>query len=108
MNLHWFIIAVCFYDVLVAMLLPSTAIFILASDGSMARYIVNISAMSIGLWVLCKEGFRPLTNYWIAGLVLFMVFSAAHSPDIKFESAFTPKDSGLFNFKPMFESLVFC
>jgi hypothetical protein len=107
MKLNWFIVLVFFYDALVFLLLPSTATFILASDGSTARYVVNLSALGIGLSVLCKSGFQPLKNQWFAWLVIFMVFSAAHSPDIRIESTFIPKDSGLFNFKPMFESLVF-
>jgi hypothetical protein len=61
----------------------------------------------IGIWVLQTQGFKPLNNRWVGILVIFMVFSSAHSPNIKFDSVFIPKDSGIFNFKPMFESLVF-
>ncbi len=101
------LIAVCFYDALIMLLLPSTAIFILASDGSAARLVVNMVALGIGLSVLCQDGFKPCANKWFAIMAIFMVFSAAHSPNISFESTFTPKDSGLYNFKPMFEVMVF-
>lgn len=101
------LLLVCFYDAIIIMLIPSSATFLLAGDGMAASMISTLMAISIGLWVLYTFGFKKIQNHWICIFIFFIIFSSFHSPNIQFESVFTPKDPGLFNFKPMFESLVY-
>lgn len=105
--LHLAIYLVCFYDALVMLCLPSSATFILAEDGSAAQLVSVLTALGIGLCALYIYGFKKLENIWMAIILFFIVFSSFHSPNITFESIFTPKDPGLFNYKPMFECLVY-
>ncbi len=101
------ILLVCFYDALIILLIPSSATFLLAGDGMAASMISMLMAMATGLGVLYTNGFNKLSNPWLAIFLFFMVFSAFHSPNIQFDSIFVPKDTGLFNFKPMFEALAY-
>lgn len=98
---------VLFYDVIVMLLLPSSVQFILGTDGSGARYIVDFLAIIISGYVLTTIGFKKLENKWILVFLLLMVISHFHSPNINFESTFVPKDMAIYNYKPMFEILVF-
>lgn len=104
--LHIAVYLVFFYDAIILLLLPSTSNLIFAPDGSAARYIVNILCVSAGMYALMTKGFKVLPNKALAGLLLVMVISAAHSPNISFESTFIPKDSGIYNYKPMLESVL--
>lgn len=101
------ILLVCFYDAIILMLIPSSATFLLAGDGMAASMICILTAMAIGLWVLLSQGFKPFKNKWSMVLLLFIAFSSFHSPNIKFVAEFVPKDAGLFNFKPLFEIMVY-
>lgn len=96
-----------FYDAIVMLLLPSSVNFILGTDGSAARYVVDILAMGISLSVLLKSGFNRIENKWIGIFVILMIVSHFHSPNINFESTFIPKDMAIYNYKPMFEILLF-
>lgn len=98
---------VCFYDAILMLLIPSSATFILGTDGMAARGIVTFCSLFLGLSVMAVQGFKPLPTRWAALLLIFMAFSAYHSPNINFESQFVPHDQGLFNYKPMFESICF-
>lgn len=105
--LHIALWIVCFYDAIVMLLLPSSVNFILGTDGSAARYVVDFMALAIAGYVLCVNGFNKLENKWIAIFILTMVVSHFHSPNINFQSVFIPKDMALYNYKPMFETLIF-
>lgn len=98
---------VCFYDAIVMLLLPSSATLLMAEDGSVGRFIAAMAACAIGLYVLTQYGFSKLSNKWIPALIVCIVFSSFHSPNVSFESIFVPKDPGLFNFKPMFEVFMY-
>lgn len=98
---------VFFYDAMVMLLLPSGVNFILGSDGSTARYAVDIVALVISGYVLTTSGFKKLSNKWVVILLLIITASHFHSPNIHFESTFFPKDMAIYNYKPMFEVLVF-
>lgn len=56
---------------------------------------------------LVTNGFRVIPSKAIALFILAMIISAVHSPNITAESTFMPHDSGIFNYKPMFEVLAF-
>lgn len=105
--LHLTIWLVCLYDAIILLLLPSTVTILFTSDGSSARYVVNFVALGLAMYALCNDGLKKLPNQAFGLFVLLMVISSAHSPNIQFESLFVPKDSAIFNFKPMFEILVF-
>lgn len=98
---------VFFYDAMVMLLLPSSVQFILGTDGSAARYVVDFMSLAIASNVLITSGFKKLENKWIAVFILLMVISHFHSPNINFASTFVPKDMAIYNYKPMFEILVF-
>lgn len=98
--------AVCFYDAIILLLLPSSANFILGTDGSAARYIVDFSCLLLGFTVLCNYGFKPLRNKWIAAIMLLMVISHFHSANISFSSTFIPTDMAIYNYKPMFDAVL--
>lgn len=106
-HLYIAIFAVCFYDMILTLLLPSSATFIVGTDGGAARMICYLASLIIVGHVVCKQGFAKVTNIWIPLLLLFIVFSSFHCPNINFESLFTPKDAGIFNFKPMFECIMY-
>lgn len=101
------LILVCFYDALLVLIIPSSATFLLAEDGGCGRMIATLGAMFIGLNVLYKYGFKQIPNLFMPLLIGFIVFSSFHSPNLTFDSVFIPKDSGIFNFKPMFEVLIY-
>lgn len=105
--IHLAIWLVCFYDAVLLLLLPSTATLLLAPDGSAARHVVTVLCLGIGAYVLNTQGFNRLPSRWVGWGLVAMAISAAHSPNISFESLFVPKDSGIYNYKPMFEVLVF-
>lgn len=98
---------VLFYNALIMLALPSDIAFISGSDGSTARFIVYLIATLIFMRGIVKYGFKALPIPFIAMLIGWIVFSSQHCPDIHFDGFFTPKDPGLFNFKPMFECLLF-
>lgn len=98
---------VMFYDALVMLLLPSSVQFILGTDGSAARFIVEFMGLAVAGWMMVHGGLRPLKNKWMAVFILLVVVSHFHSPNINFESYFLPKDMAIYNYKPMFELLVF-
>lgn len=106
-HLYIAILLVCFYDALIVMLIPSSATFFLAEDGLAGAMVSTLLALTIGLWSLCSNGFKKLPNIWLAALLFFIVFSSFHSPNVIFDGAFIPKDIGLYNFKPMFLSLIY-
>lgn len=96
---------VAFYEVVVMLLIPSSANVMFAGDGSASRYVVMMTALGLGFLCLSKGRFaihKPLCV-----LLLFILVSSAHGPNIVFDSTFTPKDPGIWNYKPMFESMVF-
>lgn len=101
------LVLVCFYDVLIVMLIPSSATFLVAEDGGCARMVVYMLSIGIGLYALSKVGFKQSPNIWMSLFIIFMVFSSFHSPNITIDGAFIPRDSGLFNFKPMFEVIIY-
>lgn len=101
------IVLVCFYDALLLAFIPSSATFFLAGDGMASEMVTYLMAIAIGLYSCTFKPFKVLPNKWLAGLLLFIVFSSFHSPNVQFSSAFTPKDPGLFNFKPMLESVLY-
>lgn len=98
---------VFFYDAIVMLLLPSSVQFLTGTDGSTARYVVDFISLAISGAVLFTNGFKKLENKWIAVFLLVVVASHFHSPNIVFDSAFMPKDVAIYNYKPMFEILVF-
>lgn len=98
---------VCFYDVIILLMLPSTISIFFSPDGSSVRYIVNILAVGIAMLALTKNGFRCLPSKSIAIFLLAIIISAVHSPNIYVDSTFMPHDSAIFNYKPMFEMMVF-
>lgn len=95
------------YDVLVALLLPSTVMFSLGTDGSAARMISTVCAFGIGAFAIYNYGLGKLTNKWILFFLLFIIFSAFHGPNIDVDSIIIPKDSGIYNFKPLFECCLY-
>lgn len=105
--LHIGIWLVCFYDAIILLLLPSTVDIFFPPDGSTVRYVVNILAVGVGMLALMSHGFRCIPSRAIALFILAMIISAVHSPNISMESTFMPHDAGIFNYKPMFEVLVF-
>lgn len=98
---------VFFYDAIVMLLLPSSVNLIIGTDGSAARYVVDIAALGITSFVLINKGFKRLENKWIIIFLLAVVASHFHSPNINIDSAFVPKDMAIYNYKPMFELLAF-
>lgn len=98
---------VCFYDAIIMLLLPSSVQFILGTDGSAARYVVDITAIVITGYVLTNKGFNRLENKWILAFILLLIVSHFHSPNINFESTFIPKDMAIYNYKPLFEITIF-
>lgn len=105
-SLSLIIIAVFFYDAILLLMLPSTANLILATDGSIPSFVTCLSALAIGMMGL-NNGFKAMPNYWALLLIFFVVFSSFHSPNITFDSTFLPHNSAIFNYKPMFECLIF-
>lgn len=105
--LHIAIWLVCFYDATILLLLPSTTTIMFSPDGSTVRYVVNILAIGLGMLALNSNGFKKVPSKSIAIFLLIIVISAVHSPNINFSSTFIPNDSGIFNYKPMFEMMVF-
>lgn len=98
---------VLLYNALIMLALPSDITYLSGSDGSTARFIVYLGTSLIFLTGLCLHGFKKLSLPVIAMLIGWIIFSSQHCPNIHFDSLFAPKDSGLFNFKPMFECLLF-
>ena len=98
---------ICFYDALVMLLLPSSATMILAADGATSRMVVDITALGIGMWGFYLKGFKPIANRWLIYFVMFMIFSHFHSPNLDYEAGLIPTDMAIYNFKPMFEVLIF-
>jgi hypothetical protein len=98
---------VCFYDCTILLLVPSSATLILAADGTTARMIVDLCAIAIGLYALFTTGFKPLTNKWVLFFILFMVFSHFHGLNMSVSGPFCPPDMAVYDYKPMFEILMF-
>lgn len=105
--LHIALWVVFFYDAIIMLLLPSSVQFILGTDGSAARYVVDFMAILIAVSVLLTSGFKRLENKWIGAFLLAMIVSHFHSPNIKVDSTFIPSDFAIYNYKPMFEIVVF-
>lgn len=99
--------AVLFYDALIVLLLPSSVTFIGGTDGSMARFSCYLTAMAIIFCSLNQYGFKRLPVISLGALLCWIVFSSFHCPNIQFDSLFSPKDPGIFNFKPMLECVLF-
>lgn len=98
---------VLFYDALIMLALPSTVTYVAGIDGSAARFITYLSAAFITGCVLYRYGFKRLPVIWLGLLLVFIIFSSFHCPNLHFEGPFTPSDPGLFNFKPMLECVLF-
>lgn len=97
---------VLFYDALIMLALPSTALYVAGTDGGVSRFICYCTAAALSFYVLFTTGFKKLPIIWMGILLVFIVFSSMHTPNIHFEGPFTPKDAGLFNYKPMFECFL--
>lgn len=97
---------VMFYDALIMLALPSTSTYIAGSDGGVSRLICYCAAAFLIVYVLYKFGFKQLPIVWMGALLVFVIFSSLHTPNINFASTFMPRDSGIFNFKPMFECIL--
>lgn len=105
--LHIALWLVFFYDSLIMLALPSTVTFSAGLDGSAARFICYLMAVVITGHVLARHGFNKLPITSFGFLLVFIVFSALHTTNIHFDTTFIPQDSGLFNFKPMFECFLY-
>src|SRR5208282_3838010 len=101
------VLLVCFFDLFIVLLIPSTETMIFTTDGSAARYAVDFSALFIGLWALYFEGWRSCQSRWLLALMLFLVVSHFHAVNIHFEGAFIPNDLAIYDYKPMLECLIF-
>lgn len=98
---------VLFYDTLIMLALPSTVTFVAGLDGSVGRFIVYLMSLLITGYVLVRHGFKTLPVIWLGLLLFFIIFSSFHCPNLQVEGPFTPKDPGIFNFKPMLECVLF-
>lgn len=98
---------VLFYDALIMLALPSTVTYIAGTDGGVGRFICYLVSFAITACVLYLHGFKKLPILALGLLLGFIVFSSFHCPNIGFDSLFTPRDSGIFNFKPMFECFLY-
>ncbi len=106
-NLYLLVFVVCFYYATIMMLLPSCVNLIIGTDGSVASMVTYLSAITIAGWTICKYGLKNITNPWIVLFIGFMIFSSFHGPNIHVSSSFAPPDTGIYNFKPMFEVLLY-
>lgn len=97
---------VLFYDALIMLALPSTAMYVAGTDGGVSRFICYSVAAALTGYILLNFGFKKLPIIWMGLLLVFIVFSSLHTPNIHFDGPFTPKDAGLFNYKPMFECFL--
>lgn len=98
---------VCFFDALILLCLPTAEKIIFSTDGSAARYVVDLMCLAIGLIVLFTNGWQKLPSKLIGILLGFMLISHFHAPNITFDSLFMPKDHAIFDYKPMFEAILF-
>src|SRR5690349_730872 len=105
--LDFMLYLVIFYDALILLLLPSSVQYIGGTDGGTARFATYLSAAFITVFVLATSGFKKLPSVYLGALMVFIVFSSLHGPNIHFEGVFTPKDAGLYNFKPLFECFLY-
>ena len=101
------VLFVCFFDVVVKALLPSSASYSINPDGTSARMITECTAIGLSMFILCTSGFKKLENKSAAWFVFFILFASFHGPNLIFHSAYVPGDPCLFNFKPMFDVIVF-
>lgn len=99
--------AVCFFDALILLCLPTSEKLIFSTDGSAARYVVDFMCLAIGLTVLFTQGWKKLPSKAIGVMLLVMLVSHFHSPHIIFDGTFLPPDHAIFNYKPMFEAILF-
>lgn len=97
---------VLFYDALIMLALPSTATYVAGTDGGVSRFICYSTAACITGYVIFNSGFKKLPIVWMGLLLVFIIFSSLHTPNIHCEGPFTPQDAGLFNYKPMFECFL--
>lgn len=105
--LHIALWIVLFYDAIVMLLLPSSVNLLAGTDGSAARFAVDMVAIILAGYVLTIKGFNKLENKWSAVFLALMVASHFHSPNIQFDSGFLPKDIAIYNYKPMLEIIIF-
>lgn len=98
---------VCFFDAIILLCLPTAEKLMLSTDGSAARYVVDSMALGIGILVLSVSGWKKLPNITIGWILILMVVSHFHAPNIVFESIFLPHDHAIFDYKPMFELVLF-
>lgn len=106
-NLYLALWAVCFYDAVVMMLLPSSASLNVGTDGSLSRLVVDFMALAIAVLAVTTYGFKKLEQVWFGIFLVVLVVSHFHSPNLTFDSQFIPQDMAIYNYKPMFEILVF-
>jgi hypothetical protein len=102
-------IALCivlFFDLLIMLLVPSTATLIFVPAGTTAWYVTDFVALFIGLHVLYYNGWKKAPSSWLLAFILFMLISHFHAVNIHFEGAFIPSDLAIFDYKPMFDCLV--
>lgn len=105
--LHIALWLVCFFDAIILLCLPTAEKIMFSSDGSAARYIVDLMALGIGLTVLFTNGWKKLPSKALGLLLGLMLVSHFHAPNIQFQSTFLPPDHAIFDYKPMFEVLLF-
>ena len=98
---------VCFYEAAIVLLLPSSTTLLWAEDGSASRMIVDLAAMAMGLFCLGESPRRPEVNIWVFAFLFFMLFSHFHAPNVSIDSPFVPQDTAIYDYKPMFEVLLF-
>ncbi len=106
-NLYILLWVVCFYDAIVLLLLPSTTNLMMSADGSTARFVVDLVCLIIFGYVLINQGIKKIENKWIIAFLLLLIISHFHSPNINIESSFLPHDMAIYNYKPLFESVLF-
>lgn len=98
---------VCFFDALILLCLPTTAKVNFATDGSTARYAVDFVCVAIGLLILFQNGWSKLPTRSMGLLLLAILISHFHAPDLHFDSTFMPKDTAIYDYKPLFEIFIF-
>lgn len=98
---------VCFFDALILLCIPTSETVIFTTDGSAARYAVDLCALAIGLFSMYQNGWKKLPSIEMGILLIIMLISHFHAPNINFQSLFIPKDHAIFDYKPMFEVVLF-
>jgi hypothetical protein len=97
---------VLFFDLLIMLLVPSTATLIFVPDGTAAWYVTDFVALFIGLHALYYTGWKKAPSAYLLAFMLFMLISHFHAINLHFEGTFIPNDLAIFDYKPMFDCLI--